>query len=97
MFGLTAADTTPGALEVVSMAGVLGGFAAAAGVVLRRMSGLRVCESTVQRLTEAVGTDVGDRLNDGQTFGPATPWDWHKDAEGKTCAYVSIDATGVPQ
>lgn len=97
VLGLTAADTTPGALEVVSMAGVLGGFAEAAGVVLRRMSGLRVCESTVQRLTEAVGTDVGDRLNDGQTFGPATPWDGHKDAEGKTCAYVSIDATGVPQ
>jgi hypothetical protein len=97
VLGLTAADITPGALEVVSMAGVLGGFAQAAEVVLRRMSGLRLSESTVQRLTEAVGADVGKRLNDGQTFGPATPWAWHKDAEGKTCASVSIDATGVPQ
>jgi hypothetical protein len=97
VLGLTAADTTPGALEIVTMAGVLGGFAEAATVVLRRMSGLRLSESTVQRLTEAVGTDVGHRLNDGQTFGPETPWDWHKDAEGKTCAYLSIDATGVPQ
>jgi hypothetical protein len=84
-------------MEVVSMAGVLGGFAQAAEVVLRRMSGLRLSESSVQRLTEAVGADVGDRLDAGQTFGLVTPWDWHKDAEGKTCAYVSIDATGVPQ
>jgi hypothetical protein len=30
-------------------------------------------------------------------FGPARDWAWHKDAEGKTCAYVAIDATGVPQ
>lgn len=95
--GLTADEVTPGALEVVAMAGVLGGFAQAAEVVLRRMSGLRLCESTVQRLTEAVGADVGERLGAGQTFGPAAPWAWHKDAEGLTCAYVSIDATGVPQ
>lgn len=79
------------------MAGVLGGFADAAGVVLRRMSGLRFSESTVQRLTEKAGCDVGRRLNDGEVFGPAKPWEWHRDAEGKTCAYIAIDATGVPQ
>ncbi len=34
----------------------------------------------------------------GETFGPKRgPWAWHKDAEGKTCAYVSLDATSVPQ
>ena len=33
----------------------------------------------------------------GRTFGSAQEWAWHKDAEGKTCAYVSMDATGVPQ
>jgi len=95
--GLTAADPTPGALEVMTLAGVLGGFAVASTVVLRRMSGLRVSESTVRRLTEAVGADVGERLNHGQTFGPDTPWDWHKNAEGKIRAYLAIDATGVPQ
>lgn len=95
--GLTADEVTPGALEVVSMAGALGPFAQAAGAVLRRMSGLRLGESTVQRLTESVGADVGRRLGAGQTFGPAAPWAWHKDAEGATCAYISIDATGVPQ
>jgi hypothetical protein len=97
VWGLSAADLTPGALEVVSMAGVLGSFATAAEDVLRRLSGLRVSEATVQRQTEMVGKDVGDRLNAGQLFGPATPWAWHRDAEGTTCAYLAIDATGVPQ
>lgn len=95
--GLGQAEVTPGALEVVSMAGVLGNFADAAESVLRRLGGLRLSESTVRRLTEAVGQDVGDRLNAGQRFGPNTPWNWHQDAEGKTCAYLAIDATGVPQ
>jgi len=31
----------------------------------------------------------------GDTFGPATPWPWHEDAAGRTCAYLSVDATGV--
>lgn len=95
--GLSQAEVTPGALEAVSMAGVLGNFADAAESVLRRLCGLRLSESTVRRLTEAVGQDVGDRLNAGQRFGPNTPWAWHKDAQGKTCAYLAIDATGVPQ
>ncbi len=95
--GLNSSDATPAATEVVSMAGVLGAFAQAAERVLTQMSGLRLSESTVQRLTENVGADVGQRLDDGQKFGPSIPWSWHKDANGKTCAYVSIDATGVPQ
>lgn len=95
--GLDSSDMTPAAAEVISMAGVLGAFAQAAKLMLTRMGGLRVSESTVQRLTERVGADVGQRLDDGQTFGPSAPWAWHKDADGKTCAYVSIDATGVPQ
>jgi hypothetical protein len=95
--GLDGSDATPAAAEVISMAGVLGAFARAAELVLTRMGGLRVSESTVQRLAERVGTDVAEHVDKGQTFGPAVPWAWHKDAEGKTCAYVSIDATGVPQ
>lgn len=95
--GLGASELTPAAAEVVAMAGVLGSFADAADAVLRRMSGLRLSESTVRRATEAAGGDVGRRLNDGEAFGPAAPWAWHRDAEGKTCAYLAIDATGVPQ
>ena len=33
----------------------------------------------------------------GRTFGPRVPWPWEKDAHGRTCAYVSVDATGVRQ
>jgi hypothetical protein len=94
---LSASDTTPAATEVVSMAGALGAFGQAAELVLSRMAGLRLSESTVQRVAESVGTDIGERLSEEETFGAATPWAWHKDAEGKTCAYVAIDATGVPQ
>ena len=48
----------------------------------------------MERTTEAAGREVGRRLAAGETFGPARRWAWHKDAEGKTCAYVSLDATG---
>jgi hypothetical protein len=69
----------------------------AAEDVLPRLAGLTPSESTVQRTTEAVGRHVAALVADGQTFGPDPPWAWHKDAEGRACAYVSIDATGVPQ
>jgi hypothetical protein len=93
---LDSSDTTPAAREVVSMAGAVEAFGPAA-TVLARMSGLRLSESTVQRTSEAVGADIGRRLARGETFGAPADWDWHKDADGKTCAYVSIDATGTPQ
>src|SRR5262249_21480730 len=34
---------------------------------------------------------------DGRTFGPERDWDWQCDAHGRSCAYVSVDATGVRQ
>jgi hypothetical protein len=49
----------------------------------------------VERTSEAVGDDIGQRLAAGETFGTAEPWAWHKDADGKTCAYVSLDPTGL--
>jgi hypothetical protein len=79
------------------VAGVVGSFAVAAEEVLPRLAGLTLSESTVQRATEAVGREVEGLLTAGRTFGADRPWAWHKDAEGRTCAYVSIDATGVPQ
>ena len=79
------------------MTGVLASFAEAAHTVLPKLVGLHVAESSVERSTEAAGREVGARLASGQTFGPSCAWNWHKDAEGKTCAYVSLDATGVRQ
>ena len=72
-------------------------FAEAAEEVLSRLAGLKVSEATAERTTEAAGRDLGRRLEAGETFGPARDWAWHKDAEGVTCAYVSLDGTSVPQ
>jgi hypothetical protein len=97
VLGLGAGDLTPGAAQAVSLAGVIVSFAEAAEEVLARLAGLRVSESTAQRTTEAAGEELGRRLAAGETLGPARDWAWHKDAEGMTCAYVSLDATAVPQ
>jgi hypothetical protein len=79
------------------LAGTLDSFATAAEKILPRLAGLRLSESTVERTTEAAGQTLGQELAAGVVFGPAQDWAWHTDAEGKTCAYVAIDATGVPQ
>jgi len=93
--GPTTVDLSRGATEVVALAGALGSFAEAAQKILPKLGGLRVSESTAERTTERVGEDVGKRLGAGQTFGGRSGWKWSTDAEGKTVAYVSADATGV--
>jgi hypothetical protein len=88
---------TPAAQEISSLAGVLGSFADGAERILRKMSGLRVSESTIERTTEAAGERVAAELEAGQSLGPTAAWAWQKDAMGRRCAYVSLDATGVRQ
>jgi hypothetical protein len=96
--GLTPKRLTPAAEQVASMAGVVcNSFAEAADNVLRTMAGLRLSESTVQRTAEDAGERLGQLLAAGKTLGFPQSWDWHRDARGRTCAYVSIDATGVRQ
>jgi hypothetical protein len=70
-------------------------FGKAAERTLRKMAGIRLSESTVQRTTEAAGERLAQQLHQGKVFGPKTVWKWHRDASGKTCAYVSADSTGV--
>jgi hypothetical protein len=94
---LTAPALSPGAEEVACIAGVQASFAEASQRSLQRLTGLRLSESTVERTTEAAGQRVAQALEAGQTFGPKQPWAWHKDAEGKSVAYVAADATGVGQ
>jgi hypothetical protein len=86
---------TPGAQEVVCLAGIQESFGKAAERTLRKLAGLRLSESTVERTTEAAGTRLGARLQAGAVFGPKTTWEWHRDATGQRCAYVSLDATGI--
>jgi predicted DNA-binding protein (UPF0251 family) len=81
--------------EITALAGIQESFGKAAERTLQKWAGLRLSESTVQRLTESAGAKVAPMLAAGKVFGPARPWSWHKDARGKTCAYVSVDWTGI--
>lgn len=95
-FGLNQGDLTTGATELVALAGAATkSFAHGADVILPRMCGLSVAESTVERTTEAVGAEVGQAIESKVPFDTPRDWDWHKDAEGKSCAYIAIDLTGI--
>lgn len=95
LLGLSAERLTPAAQQVTALAGIVKSFGQAAERLLVKLAGLRLSESTVERSTEAAGARVGERLEQGAVFGPAKDWQWHRDAEGKSCAYVSLDATGI--
>jgi hypothetical protein len=95
--GLGLATLTPAASEVASIAGVQNSFAQSAEVTLQKLCGLRLSESTVERVTEAAGERWGKLLTDQKTLGKSEPWSWQRDARGKSCAYVGLDATGVRQ
>jgi hypothetical protein len=86
---------TPAAQEVITLAGLKESFGKVAERSLYKQTGLRLCESTVERTTEAAGERLGHLLAEGVVFGPAATWDWHRDATGQTCGYVSADATGI--
>jgi hypothetical protein len=96
--GLTPKRLTPAAEQAVSMAGaVCNSFKEAAERVLGTLAGLHLSESATQRTAEAAGDRVGQVWGQGRTLGFPQSWDWHRDADGQTCAYVSLDATGVRQ
>jgi hypothetical protein len=96
--GLTARSFTPAAERLVTLAGILSdSFAEAAERVLPELAGLRVAETTVQRTSESVGERVAAHRRSGRGFGFPRAWEWHRDARGQSCAYVSLDLTGVRQ
>ena len=96
--GLTARSFTPATERLVCLAGTLSdGFEEAATKVLPEMAALKVAETTVQRTTEAAGERVAEHLHAGGTFAFPHPWQWHQDALGRSCAYVSLDLTSVRQ
>jgi len=95
--GLNQRGFTPGAQEVVAMAGTLVSFPKGSEDTLRKLSGLRVSESTMLRTTEDAGARLKSLLDKRQTFGPTRCWSWQRDARGRTCGYVSVDAISVRQ
>lgn len=88
---------SPAAREVVSITGIQTSFAQSSEVTLQKLCGLKVSESTVERVTEDAGERLKQLLQEQVTFGESEAWQWQRDARGKTCAYVSCDATGVRQ
>lgn len=100
--GLNASHLTPAAAEVTCLAGVQTSFAQASETTLQKMCGLRLSESTVERTTESTGERLREMLKAGETFaklpsGQSSSWEWERDAQGRTCAYVGADATGIRQ
>ena len=95
-FGLES-KSTPGAREVIALVGATEAFDEGAHLTLARMTGLTLSASTVQRVTEAVGEEVAARVAAGETFGPDSPWEWPRDAAGKSTAYVGLDLISVRQ
>lgn len=95
--GLDQRLLSPAARQVVSIAGIQTSFAQSSEVTLQKLCGLKFSESTVERVTEDAGERVAQLLEEGETFGRMEPWQWQRDARGKTCAYVSADSTGVRQ
>jgi len=94
---LSARRVTAGAEEAITLAGLLTSFGRAARNTLVKLTGIRVSESTVQRVTEDAGEKLGQRLAAKETFGPVQSWPWHPDKTGQTCAYTSLDFVSVPQ
>jgi len=95
--GLTTRDLTPALERVASLAGAVADSFEKGAELLGEMAGVRLSESTVQRTTEDAGQRLADAVAAGATLGPKGDWPWHKDYDGKKCAYVELDATGVRQ
>jgi hypothetical protein len=88
---------SPAAREVTSIAGVQNSFGQSSEITLKKLCGLNVSESTVERVTEDAGERLKKLLDKQIAFGAKQSWEWQRDARGKTCAYVSLDATGIRQ
>lgn len=95
--GVVGTHFTPAASELISLAGLKESFSQASETSLRKMSGLQVSESTVERTTEAAGERLRNMLEEKKVLGSEESWEWSHDAHGHTIAYISIDATSVPQ
>jgi hypothetical protein len=95
--GMTARDLTPGLERVATLAGAVADSFEKGAELLEEMAGVRASEATVERTAEDAGRRLAGAVAAAATFGPKADWPWHKDYDGKRCAYVELDATGVRQ
>ena len=94
--GLSRRALTPGAEQIVALSAVKESFGLVAERSMKKLTGLKLSESTVERVAEEAGERLGKSLAQDRLLGEPQPWDWQRDAEGMRCAYISLDATGVP-
>jgi hypothetical protein len=90
-------NVTPAVERLASLAGGVSSSFEKGAELLDEMSGVPLSESTVERITEDVGTRIAALLAASITFGPRVQWQGRRDAQGRTVAYVSLDATGTRQ
>lgn len=83
--------------RLATLAGIVGDSFDKGADLLQQMSGVRLSASTVRAITEDSGRQLAEKLQAEQVLGEAQDWNWHLDVDGNSVAYVSIDATGVPQ
>ena len=95
--GIPAHHITPAVERLASLAGGVSPSFEKGAELLQEMSGVALSESTLERTTEDVGSRIAALLDQGITFGPRVVWRWRRDAQGRTVAYVSLDATGTRQ
>jgi hypothetical protein len=95
--GLTDRHLTPALERVATLAGTVADSFEKGAELLHEMAGVRLGESTVERTTEDAGRRLAEAVAAGTPLGPKADWPWPKDYEGKRCASVELDATGVRQ
>jgi hypothetical protein len=93
--GLTTRDLTPALERIATPAGTVADSFERGAEWLEELSGIRLGESTVERTTEDAGRRLADAVEAGTTLGPRADWPWSQDYEGRRCADVELDATGV--
>jgi hypothetical protein len=86
---------TPGAREVVCLTGIQESFGKAAERTLHKLTGIRLSESTVERTTESAGTFLKEQQEQGTLLGEGERYAWNVDVDGRSCAYMSLDLTGI--
>jgi hypothetical protein len=94
---LTARRLSPAVERLAALCGAAADSFEKGAELLKETAGIRLSESTVQRATKATGERIAEHLRKGRTFGGKGPWDWFRDACGRTVGYIEVDATGVRQ
>ncbi len=95
--GINQHRLTAAAEQLTTLAGGVSDSFDKARQLLHEMAALRLSESTVERTTEDVGQRLAKLQGQGITFGPDVRWRWHRDSNGRSVAYVTLDASGTRQ